>query len=104
MITPRDPVPILNDILDHLRNRRVGRQAVEEPKSNFWLNPRSECQKPLPAEEIALCLSEIKHAHTDDGVRQEMACAQCDQRHSVRGIGASLLTERCVRASLYNDV
>jgi hypothetical protein len=24
------------------------------PKSNFWLNPRSECQKPLPAEEIAL--------------------------------------------------
>jgi nucleoside-diphosphate-sugar epimerase len=27
------------------------------------------------------CLSEIKHAHTDDGVRQEMAWAQCDQRH-----------------------
>ena len=28
-----------------------------------------------------LCLSEIKHAHIDDGVRQEMALAQCDQRH-----------------------
>jgi hypothetical protein len=24
------------------------------PDSNFWLNPRSECQKPLPASEIAL--------------------------------------------------
>jgi hypothetical protein len=22
---------------------------------------------------VAVCLSEIKHAHTDDGVRQEMA-------------------------------
>jgi hypothetical protein len=31
----------------------------------------------------ALCLSEIKHAHTDDGVRQEMAWAQCDQRHAL---------------------
>ena len=28
-----------------------------------------------------LCLSEIKHAHTDDGVRQEMAWAKSDQRH-----------------------
>jgi serine/threonine protein kinase len=28
-----------------------------------------------------LCLSEIKLAHTDDGVRQEMAWAQCGQRH-----------------------
>ena len=27
------------------------------PKSNFWLNPRSECQKPLPAEEIALIMN-----------------------------------------------
>jgi hypothetical protein len=24
------------------------------PNSNFWLNPLSECQKPLPADEIAL--------------------------------------------------
>jgi hypothetical protein len=31
----------------------------------------------------SLCLSEIKHAHTDDGVRQEMAWAQCDQRHGL---------------------
>jgi hypothetical protein len=23
------------------------------PDSNFWLNPLSECQKPLPAAEIA---------------------------------------------------
>ena len=27
------------------------------PKSNFWLNPRSECQKPLRAEEIALIMN-----------------------------------------------
>jgi hypothetical protein len=27
------------------------------PASHFWLNPKSECQKPLPAEEIALILS-----------------------------------------------
>src|SRR6266404_4726738 len=29
---------------------------------------------PVPVtKEIAVCLSEIKHVHTDDGVRQEMA-------------------------------
>jgi hypothetical protein len=28
-----------------------------------------------------VCLSEIKLAHTDDGVRQEMASAKCDHRH-----------------------
>jgi hypothetical protein len=27
------------------------------PGSNFWLNPQSECQKPLPSEEISLLLS-----------------------------------------------
>jgi len=27
------------------------------PESNFWLNPRSECQKPIPASEVALLLS-----------------------------------------------
>jgi type III secretion system (T3SS) SseB-like protein len=27
------------------------------PHSNFWLNPLSECQKPLPAAEIALLTS-----------------------------------------------
>lgn len=27
------------------------------PNSNFWLNPLSECQKPLPADEIALLMS-----------------------------------------------
>jgi hypothetical protein len=27
------------------------------PNSNFWLNPLSECQKPLPAAEIALLLN-----------------------------------------------
>jgi hypothetical protein len=27
------------------------------PNANFWLNPRSECQKPLPATEIALLMS-----------------------------------------------
>ena len=27
------------------------------PAANFWLNPLSECQKPLPASEIALLMS-----------------------------------------------
>jgi hypothetical protein len=27
------------------------------PEANFWLNPLSECQKPLPASEIALLMS-----------------------------------------------
>jgi len=27
------------------------------PDANFWLNPRSECQKPLPASEVALLMS-----------------------------------------------
>ncbi len=27
------------------------------PNCNFWLNPLSECQKPLPADEIALLMS-----------------------------------------------
>jgi len=27
------------------------------PDSNFWLNPQSECQKPLPATEIALLMN-----------------------------------------------
>jgi SseB protein N-terminal domain len=27
------------------------------PNSNFWLNPLSECQKPMPAAEIALLMS-----------------------------------------------
>jgi hypothetical protein len=27
------------------------------PNSNFWLNPLSECQKPLPADEVALLMS-----------------------------------------------
>src|SRR6266568_3955959 len=30
------------------------------PSSNFWLNPLSECQKPLPASEIALFLDVIE--------------------------------------------
>jgi hypothetical protein len=31
--------------------------ALLPPGSNFWLNPQSECQKPLPGDEIALLLS-----------------------------------------------
>jgi SseB protein N-terminal domain len=27
------------------------------PGSNFWLNPQSECQKPLPGDEISLLLT-----------------------------------------------
>lgn len=36
-----------------------GRNLFEllPPGSNFWLNPQSECQKPLPGEEISLLLS-----------------------------------------------
>jgi len=41
-----------------------------------WIRPRFTCFVCART----LCLSEIKHAHTDDGVRQEMAQAQCDQR------------------------
>jgi SseB protein N-terminal domain len=31
--------------------------ALLPPGSNFWLNPQSECQKPLPGDEVALLLS-----------------------------------------------
>jgi hypothetical protein len=31
--------------------------ALLPPGSNFWLNPLSECQKPLPGDEISLLLS-----------------------------------------------
>ena len=27
------------------------------PNANFWLNPLSECQKPLPESEVALLMS-----------------------------------------------
>jgi hypothetical protein len=27
------------------------------PDSNFWLNPLGECQKPMPASEVALLLN-----------------------------------------------
>jgi SseB protein N-terminal domain len=30
--------------------------ALLPPGSNFWLNPQSECQKPLPGDEITLLL------------------------------------------------
>jgi hypothetical protein len=50
---------------------------------------------------LKLCLPEIKHAHTNDEVPPRngvgtMRPTEC----TVRGDGASLLTERCVRASL----
>jgi SseB protein N-terminal domain len=31
--------------------------ALLPPGSNFWLNPQSDCQKPLPSDEISLLLS-----------------------------------------------
>ena len=37
-----------------LRDRVI---SVMLPNSNFWLNPLSECQKPLPASEIALLMN-----------------------------------------------
>jgi hypothetical protein len=47
-----------------------------------------------------LCLSEIKLAHTDDEVRRNGAGKMRPTACTVRGDGASLLTERCVRAAL----
>jgi hypothetical protein len=52
------------------------------------LKPNRRNAKKHPSRQIALlvenygalCLSEIKFAHTDDEVRPEMALAQCDQR------------------------
>jgi hypothetical protein len=36
----------------------AGRNLFELlPNSNFWLNPMSECQKPLPASEIGLLMN-----------------------------------------------
>ena len=36
----------------------IGRAVLEMlPGSNFWLNPLSECQKPMPASEVALLVS-----------------------------------------------
>jgi SseB protein N-terminal domain len=50
-------------ISDYLKEEEVCLGAVSRklfemlPNSNFWLNPRSECQKPLPASEVALLLN-----------------------------------------------
>jgi hypothetical protein len=50
-------------ISDYLKEPEVCLGAVAKnlfemlPGSNFWLNPLSECQKPLPASEVALLLS-----------------------------------------------
>jgi hypothetical protein len=49
-----------NRISDYLKEPETCLGAVARnlfemlPNSNFWLNPLSECQKPLPASEIAL--------------------------------------------------
>jgi hypothetical protein len=50
-------------ISDYLKEDEVCLGAVSRklfemlPNSNFWLNPLSECQKPLPATEVALLLN-----------------------------------------------
>jgi hypothetical protein len=50
-------------ISDYLKEEEVCLGAVSRklfemlPNSNFWLNPLSECQKPLPATEVALLLN-----------------------------------------------
>ena len=37
---------------------RGGKEPFRDaPGSNFWLNPLSECQKPIPASEVELLLS-----------------------------------------------
>jgi hypothetical protein len=39
-----------------------------------WIFAAEEAMRPdARFSEVGLCLSEIKHAHTDDEVRQEMA-------------------------------
>ncbi len=50
-------------ISDYVREPEVCLGAVAKhlfemlPGSNFWLNPLGECQKPLPASEVALLMS-----------------------------------------------
>lgn len=50
-------------ISDYIKEQEVCLGAVSRklfemlPESNFWLNPLSECQKPLPASEVALLLN-----------------------------------------------
>ena len=52
-----------NRISDYLKEPETCLGAVARnlfemlPNSNFWLNPLSECQKPLPASEIALLMN-----------------------------------------------
>ena len=50
-------------ISDYIKEPEVCLGAVAKnlfemlPGSNFWLNPLSECQKPMPASEIALLMN-----------------------------------------------
>ena len=50
-------------ISDYVKEQEVCLGAVSRkifemlPNSNFWLNPLSECQKPLPATEVELLLN-----------------------------------------------
>jgi hypothetical protein len=50
-------------ISDYVKEEEVCLGAVSRklfemlPNSNFWLNPLSECQKPLPAAEVALLMN-----------------------------------------------
>ena len=50
-------------ISDYLKEPEVCLGAVAKnlfemlPDANFWLNPLGECQKPMPASEVALLLS-----------------------------------------------
>jgi hypothetical protein len=50
-------------IADYVKEPEVCLGAVAKnlfemlPGSNFWLNPLSECQKPMPASEVALLMS-----------------------------------------------
>jgi hypothetical protein len=52
-----------NRISDYIKEPETCLGAVARnlfellPNSNFWLNPLSECQKPLPASEVALLTS-----------------------------------------------
>ena len=50
-------------ISDYVKEQEVCLGAVSRkifemlPESNFWFNPLSECQKPMPASEVALLLN-----------------------------------------------
>ena len=59
--------------------------------SNFWLNPQSECQKPLPGDEIALLLSGKIFTMAARPRRVDSSTALSQELDSALGISAPRL-------------